>query len=201
LILARKKEDTDQSIAKVVAYTIILYISSLFVPFIVVSTYQSMVYFSRSYWFFSTPISAYITFMGAMLYIAVLITFYLIIRQRWKGRKVKWGIGILLLASIPAFLLSLTNYYYLDDSGIHYNSLKGMKEKEYKWENIAKVHIVYRNHQGTTGFYQYKFEMNDGAIVTIPYNDKLAEHKFKVEKIIKTNHIPTVDNYNNPIVD
>jgi hypothetical protein len=93
------------------------------------------------------------------------------------------------LASIPVFILSLTNYYYLDKEGIHYNSLTSIGEKEYKWDEIAKVHIVYRNHEGTTSFYQYKFEMPDGSEITIPYNDKLAEHKWRVEEKIKENNM------------
>jgi hypothetical protein len=193
--------EDEQSQAKLVAYTIILYICSFIAPFVLVSTYQSMVYFSRTYWFFSTPFSAYITFMSGMLYIAVIITLYLIFRQKWEGAKLKWSTGFLLLFGIPALICSLTNYYYLDDVGIHYNALNGIEEKEYSWEKIDKVHIVYRNHSGTTGLYQYKFEMLDGTLVTIPYNDKLAEHKFKIEEIIINNKITVVDNFKNPIID
>ena len=201
MFLSRKKMDDEQSQAKLVAYTIILYICSFIAPFVIVSSYQSMVYFSRTYWFFSTPFSAYITFMGGMLYIAVIITLYLIFRQKWEGVKFKWLTGFLLLVSIPAFMFSLTNYYYLDDAGIHYNALNGIEEKEYSWGKIDKVHIVYRNHSGTTGLYQYKFEMSDGTMVAIPFNDKLAEYKFKIEEIIKNNKITVVDNFKNPIID
>lgn len=201
MILVKRKEPTEESHVKLVAYTIILYISSLFVPFVVVASYQSIFYFSRSQWFFSTPFSAYITFMCAMIYIAVVLTVYLILRQRWEGRTFNWITGILVLASLPAFFLSLTNYYFLDDRGIHYNTLTGLNETEYKWKNISKVNIIYRNDQGTTGLYQYKFEMDDGSIVTLPFNDKMAEHHWRVDEIIKVNKIPVKDNFKNPIVD
>ncbi|CAH2714226.1 hypothetical protein BACCIP111895_01387 [Neobacillus rhizosphaerae] len=201
MILFKRKEVADDHHVKLVAYTIILYISSLFVPFVVVASFQSLVYYSRSQWFFSTPLSAYITFMCGMLFIAVVFTFYLIFRERWEGRALKWITGILLIASIPAFALSLTNYYYLDEEGIHYNALTSLKETEYKWDEITKVHVVYRNHQGTTGLFQYKFEKGDGGKVTLLYNDYLRDHRWKIEDKIKENHIPVKDNYNNPIVD
>ncbi|MFZ7946578.1 hypothetical protein [Neobacillus sp. 19] len=201
MIFVKRKEADDEHSVKLVAYTIILYISSIFVPFVLVASYQSMVYFSRSYWFFSTPFSAYITFMFGMIVIAVILTAYLIFRQRWEGKRLKWITGILILSTFPAFILSLTNYYYLDDDGIHYNGLTGLEENEYKWDEMAKVHIVYRNQQGTTSLYQYKFVMADGSELTIPFNDKLSENKYKVEAKIKENNISVKDNFKNPIVD
>lgn len=201
MILLRRKEVDEEHSVKLVAYTIILFISSFFVPFVIVASYQSMVYFSRSYWFFSTPFSAYITFMGGMLFIAVIMTVYLILRQRWEGGKLKWITGILILTTIPAFILSLTNYYYMDDDGIHYNGLTGLVEKEYKWDEMENIHIVYRNHQGTTGLFQYLFEMTDGSKITLPFNDKLSANKYKVEQKIKEYKIPVKDNFKNPIVE
>lgn len=201
MILIKRREASEDHHVKLVAYTIILYISSLFVPFIVVATFQSMVYYSREQWFFSTPFSAYITFMGGMLFIAIVFTFYLIFRGRWEGRTFKWVIGILLITSIPAFVFSLTNYYYLDDEGIHYNYLTSIKETEYKWDEITKVDVVYRNHQGTTDLFQYKFEKADGSKVILLFDQYLSEHKLRLEEKIKENDIPVKDNFKNPIVD
>lgn len=201
LILGKKIKDEEQSQAKLVAYTIILYICSFFVPFVIVSSFQSTIYYSRTYWFFSTPFSAYVAFMAGMLYIAVVFTLYLIFRRRWESIRIKWITGILLLASIPGFILSLSNYYYMDDEGIHYNALNSLGETEYGWKNIDKVHIIYRNHQGTISLYQYKFEMKNSKKITLPYDEKLAEHKYKIEKIIKDNKITVVDNFKNPIED
>jgi len=201
LLLLRRKASEEENSVKLVAYTIILFISSIFVPFVIVASYQSMVYFSRSYWFFSTPFSAYIIFMGGMVFIAVILTIYLIFRQKWEGKKLKWITAFLILASIPAFILSLTNYYYMDDDGIHYNGLTSLEEKEYQWNEMARIHIVYKNHQGTIGLFQYKFEMADGSKITLPFDDKLSEHKFRIEEKIKEYEIPVKDNFKNPIVD
>ncbi|ETI68202.1 hypothetical protein [Neobacillus vireti] len=201
MLLLKRREASEDHHVKLVAYTIILYISSLFVPFVVVASFQSLVYYSRSHWFFSTPFSAYITFMCGMLFIAVIFTVYLIFRERFEGRTFKWVIAVLLIVSIPAFVQSLTNYYYLDEDGIHYNALTSFKEKEYKWDEITKVQVVYRNHQGTTSLYQYKFEDRDGGVVTLPFNDYLSDHKWQIEGKIEENNIPVKDNFKNPIVD
>lgn len=201
MIFLKRKEASDENQVKLVAYTIILYISSLFIPFVIVASYQSMVYYSRTQWLFATPFSSYITFMAGMIYIAVILTIYLIFKQKWEGKAFKWAILLLVLASIPAFYLSLTNYYYVDDEGIHYNTLTGLKETEYKWEDISKVHIVYRNHQGTTSLYEYKFELADGSKVTLPFDKKLSDNKRRLTQKIEENQIPVTDNFNDPIVD
>jgi hypothetical protein len=205
LILLKKRESSEESHVKLIAYTIILYISSLFAPLVIVSSYQSMVYYSKEQWFFTTPFSAYITFMIGMLFIAMVLTIYLIFREKWNQKLLNWTTGVLILITFPAFILSLTDYYYLDQKGIHYNGLLELKENEYKWTNVSKVHIIYRNHQGTTGFYQYKFEMKNKKMIAIPVNDKLLnnnlENKRRVEEVIRKNNIPVTDNFKNPIVD
>jgi hypothetical protein len=196
-----RKRSNEEGHVKLIAYTIILYISSLFVPFVIVASYQSMVYYSKSQWLFSTPSSAYITFMMGMLFIAIVFTAYLILRVRWDTRSLKWITGLFILLSVPFFIFSLTNYYYLDQKGIHYHSLTSIKEREYQWENVSTINIIYRNHNGTTGYYQYKFLMGNGSEVTIPYSDKLDENKWRMEEIIRKYNIKVKDNYKNPIVD
>ncbi len=99
------------------------------------------------------------------------------------------------------FIFSVQNYFYLDDNGIHYRSLLSFHETEYKWNEITEVHIVYRNHSGTTGLYQYKFEARDGRKVTIPNNNKIDENKRRIEEKIGEFHILVKDNFKNPITD
>lgn len=183
------------------AYTIILYISSLFVPFVIVASFQSLVYFSRSHWFFTTPLSAYITFMAGMLFIAMILTIYLFLKQKWEGTKLKIITSLLVLISFPVFFLSLTNYYYLDDKGVHYNSLISLNEEEYSWDSVNTVHIVYKNHQGIVSNYQYHFEMKSGEIIKLPYDDKLSENIRQVEEKIKQYNITVKDNFDNPIMN
>lgn len=197
----KRKESSEEDSVKLVAYTIILYISSFFVPFIVVASYQSMVYYSRSQWFFATPFSAYVAFMCGMLYIAVLLTVYLILKQKWEGAKLKLIIGVFAVLSIPVFLLSLSNYYYVDDQGIHYNQLISFREAEYKWEKIDTVNVIYRNQQGTTSYYQYKFELADGSTLTLPYNEKFNENRRRINAKIEQYQIKEKDNFENPIMD
>lgn len=199
-IFSLKRSHEDGKV-KLIAYTIILYISSLFVPYVIVASYQSMVYYSKTQWLFSTPFTAYITFMMGMLFIAIVFTVYLILSVRWDTRTFKWITVLLILLTVPVFILSLTNYYYLDQKGIHYNSLTSLKEREYRWENVSTINIIYRNHNGITGYYQYKFLMRNGSEVTIPYSDKLADNMWRMEEMISKYNIKVKDNYKNPIVD
>lgn len=201
MLLTRKREASEERQVKLVAYTIILYISSLFVPFVVIASFQSMAYTSKTHWFFSTPFTAYLVFMSGMVFIATVFTFYLIFKQKWKGSVYKWIIASLVLLSIPFFILSMTNYYYLDNRGIHYNFITGFQEKEFRWENVEILHKVYRNHQGSTSYYQFQFKMKDGKVITIPFNDKLSENQYRIEEIVKKYDIVMKDNFENPIGD
>lgn len=205
LFLIKKRESSEEGQIKLIAYTIILYVSSLFVPLVIVASYQSLVYYSKNQWFFTTPFSAYATFGISMLFIAIVLTFYLIFRDRWNNKIIARTTWILILLTIPAFFLSLTNYYFFDQKGIHYNGLFDLNQKDYKWTNVKKVHLVYRNHQGTTSYYQYRFDMKDGNTIAIPIDDKLLNdfqiNKKRIEDVIRKNNIPMTDNYKNPIVD
>jgi FlaA1/EpsC-like NDP-sugar epimerase len=199
----KKKEtyDSGEKHVKLAAYTIILYISSLFVPFVVVASYQSMVYYSKAQWYFTTPFSAYLAFMIAMLFIAIVLTVYLIFREKWKSSVIKAVFILMFIISISTFFLSLTNYYYVDENGIHYNGLYNLKQVDYQWDHVAALHIVYRNHEGTTSYYQYKFEMKNGSEVTLPFDDKLESNRLRIQQVVDTYKIPVKDNFKNPIVD
>lgn len=205
MFLIKKRVSSDDGHIKLIAYTIILYISSLFAPLVIVASYQSLIYYSKKQWFFATPFSAYATFGGSMIFIAIVLTIYLIFRDRWSRTILTRATWVLILLTIPAFFLSLTNYYYFDQKGIHYNGLIELQQRDYKWSNVTKVHMLYRNHQGTTGFYQYKFDMNDGKTITIPIDGKILnnyqENKRRIEGAIKENNIPLTDNFKNPISD
>lgn len=205
MFLIKKRELSEEGHIKLIAYTIILYVSSLFAPLVIVASFQSMVYYSKKQWFFTTPFSAYATFGIGMLFIAIVLTLYLIFRNKWDGKVITRTTGILILLTIPVFFLSLTNYYYFDQKGIHYNGLFELNQSDYKWTNVKKVHLVYRNHNGTTGYYQYRFDMKDGKTIAIPIDDKLLNdfqvNKRRIEDIIKENNIPLTNNYKNPISD
>lgn len=201
MFLQKSKAPDEHSNVKLVAYTIILYVSSLFVPFVVVAAYQSLVYYERTQWFFVTPFESYIAFMVGMLYIAVILTIFLIFKEKWNKKVFKWVLSILYLLSIPVFIFSSTTYYYFDDKGIHSNELTSLKEKEYKWEDLSSLHIVYRNHLGTTNYYQYKFKMKNGEIITIPFDNKLSDNRFRVNAVVKFFKVSVTDNIDNPIVD
>ncbi|WP_409270290.1 hypothetical protein V1499_12740 [Neobacillus sp. SCS-31] len=192
---------SDERKVTMVAITIILYISSFFVPFVVVASIHSMYFFKREYWFFETPPSAYIGFMAGMLLSAVLFTFYLLAAWKWGSRK----LGIALLASqlftIPVYIGSVDNYYFATEEGLYFNKLAGLGVKKYAWTDMERVKIVYRHSNGSVRLDQYKFINKDGEELSIPYTPDMAESQWRIDGVIKHFKLVVTDNYDDPIMD
>ncbi|RDU36524.1 hypothetical protein DRW41_13425 [Neobacillus piezotolerans] len=192
---------SDERKVTMVAITIIMYISSFFVPFVIIASIHSMYFFKREYWFFETPPSSYIAFMIGMLLSAVLFTLYLAAAWKWESRKLGIALLAMQIITIPVYIGSVDNYYYATGEGIFFNKLAGYGLKKYAWEDMERVKVVYRHSNGSVRLDQYKFTTKDGVVVSIPYTSRFAESQWKIDGVIKANKLTVSDNYDNPIMD
>ncbi|WP_059170714.1 hypothetical protein [Bacillus sp. FJAT-27445] len=192
---------SDERKVILVACTIIMYISSFFVPVVIVASIHSTFYFKREYWFFETPSSAYLAFMAGMFLSAVLLTLYLIAAWKWENKKLGAGLIALQVFCVPLFVGSIDNYYFATDKGIFYNKLAGIGEKKYAWKDMESVKLVYRHSRGSVRFDSYSFISKSGETVSLPYTSKLREKQWLIEEMIKVNHLTVSDNYDDPIMD
>ncbi|WP_053366776.1 hypothetical protein [Bacillus sp. FJAT-27245] len=192
---------SDERKVTMVAITIIMFISSIFVPFVIIASIHSMFFFKREYWFFETPPSAYVAFMGGMLLSALLFTLYLVSAWKWGSKK----LGIVFLASqiltIPVYIGAVDNYYYATDEGIFFNNLTGYGVKKYSWADMERVKIVYRLSNGSVRLDGYEFTDKAGDELLIPYTRRMADSQWKIDEVIKYFKLEVTDNYDNPIMD
>ncbi|SFA91063.1 MULTISPECIES: hypothetical protein [unclassified Bacillus (in: firmicutes)] len=175
--ISRNQDDRPPIILPI---TIILYISSLFMPFFFVFLLQGFFFFSRENWYFTAPLSAYLSFAAGIIVIAISLTVYLIVKARTEKRIVSLIVMIGFLVSIPLFVAGTNNYYYLNDKGIHYHYLLKMDKDVYAWDEISKVKEVYKVRQGTTYLKELIFYTNDGSSVTLPNDHKYTVNRWKV---------------------
>lgn len=192
---------SDERKVTMVAITIIMYISSFFVPFVIVASIHSMYFFKREYWFFETPASSYIAFMGGMLLSAVLFTLYLAAAWKWGSKNLGIALLALQIFTIPVYIGAVDNYYYATEEGIFFNKLAGYGVKKYAWSDMESVHIVYRHTKGSVRLDQYKFTNKDGEELVIPYTPGFAESQWRIDEVIKAYELQVSDNYDDPIMD
>ena len=193
---------SDERKVQLVALTIILYISSLFVPFVMVASIHSMFYENhQKYWFFETPPSAYLAFMAGMVLAAVIFTIYLVSAFKWVDSKKGVSILSLLIFCVPIFIGAVDNYYYATDSGIVYNKLVGIGETEYKWSEMKDAKLVYRHSNGSIKLDGYTFVTKTGEEITLAYSSKLAGIQWRISGKIEQYKMNVTDNYDDPIMD
>lgn len=193
---------SDERKVQIVAYTIILYISSLFMPFVMVASIHSMFYENhQKYWFFETPPSAYLAFMAGMVLAAVVITIYLLSAFKGADRKMRVSILSVLIFCVPIFICAVDNYYYATDSGIIYNKLVGIGESEYKWSEMKEVKLVYRHSNGSIKLDGYTFVTKTGEEIALSYSSKLAGIQWRINEKIEQYKLNVTDNYDDPIMN
>ncbi|RSD28835.1 hypothetical protein [Mesobacillus subterraneus] len=194
--MGRLTINTEKTSHIILVSAIILLISSLFMPLVLVYLIQDYLYLSHDKWFYVTPPSAYIIFMMGMVWIAIVLLIHLIIKWKFDFRFSGWITLFLMLGSIPFFMFGVSNYYYMDEEGLHFNEEKSFNAiQSYKWEEIKKAEEIFvKNDNGTTVLDQYRFTTMDGYVIDLPYDSKVQSNKFRILEKLQENKIPLTSN-------
>ncbi|WP_210365408.1 hypothetical protein [Bacillus sp. REN3] len=177
------------------ALSIIILLTSLFLPIICVFILQDIFYHSKSHWIFSTPASAYITFMIGMIWISVVLFFHIFMTSKYESSIIKWVSSFFILWSIPLFVLGVSNYYYVDERGIHYNYLGSINETAYEWNNFKEVKEIYSEKNGVSTIEEYEFITNDHEVIVLPFNLEFKEARKNILNILEENGVKVTNNY------
>ncbi|MFD1020689.1 hypothetical protein [Thalassobacillus hwangdonensis] len=172
---------------------IILFISSLLIPFVVVFLLQDLFFTDRSQWFFITPTTAYITFMAGMMWPAIVIFIHLLIQTKYNFKSYKWVSIALIPLSIPVLLFGLTNYYYFDDQGINYNHLTTTNQMTYEWDGFKEVEKIYSKEDGTTTLVEYRFLTKKDEEIFVPVNMDFRNYQSRILKYLEENKVKVID--------
>lgn len=177
---------------------IISLISCLFMPFVLVFLFQDLFFYSKEYWFFTAPSSAYFTFALGMIWISVVLSLYLMIKsvRENKGQKTKNWIFIMALSICFLFFYQgINNYYYFSDDGLYYSDLFSFKGEHYFWNDYHQVkHVIYQSSAGFQSQRETIFITQNGKEISIPYNhdykmynskimEKLREQNIEIERV------------------
>jgi hypothetical protein len=174
---------------------IIIMISSLFMPLVFVYFIQDYLYLSADKWFYVTPPSAYIIFMIGMLWVAVSLLLHLFLKWKFDWKSLKWVSLLLILGSIPFFMFGVSNYYYLDDKGMHFNEHKTFNTIDsYYWDDIKEAKEIFVKSNGATVLDHLTLINKSGEVIELPYNTKVQNNKFKIMEKLQENNIPLTNN-------
>lgn len=179
-------------------WTIVLFISSPITPLLLLALIQDSFYHDRrSQWFFIAPPSAYIVCLIGMVWIPIVLTIHLIIQYKYEFKKMKWVTLFLIFLSIPVLLGGITNYYYFDEKGAHYNSLNTLNEITNEWSSFQEVKKIYVKDKATNTTYlnEYEFITKDKKVIRVPYRIELKEYENWILEKLKQNNVKVTDNF------
>ena len=194
-MMARLSFNTENSSNIILVTAIILMISSLFMPLVFVYYIQDYLYLTADKWFYVTPPSAYIIFMIGMLWIALTSFLYLFLKWKSDRKGFKWAALFVLLGSIPFFMFGVSNYYYLDDQGMHFNDYKTYNTiNSYYWEDIKEAKEIFVKSNGVTVVDHLNLVTKDGEVIELPYNSKVSNNKFRIMEKLQEYNVPLTNN-------
>lgn len=193
--MARLTFNTENTSKILFVSALIMLISSLFMPFVLVFIIQDYLYSSSEKWFYDTPASAYVLFIIGMLWIPIMMLIHLFIQWKFELRYYKWITILLMTLSIPFFMFGISNYYYLDDKGIHFNDVNTFNTiKSYEWADFKNAKEVYTKSNNVTIMDHYEFETKKGEIVDLPSNHKVSSYKFRILEKLEEHGVEITNN-------
>ncbi|MBT2636954.1 hypothetical protein [Bacillus sp. ISL-39] len=193
--MPRLSFNTENTTNIILVTAIILIISSLFMPLVFVYFIQDYLYLSADKWFYDTPPSAYILFMIGMLWISVTLFLYLFLDWKFDWKGVKWISFLLMLGCIPFFMFGVSNYYYLDDKGMHFNEHTTFNTiNSYYWEDMMEAKEIFVKNNGVTVVDHLNLVTKSGEVIELPYNSKVRNNRYKIMEKLQENNITLTNN-------
>jgi hypothetical protein len=194
-MMARLSFNSENASQMILVTAIILIISSLFMPLVFVYFIQDYLYLSDDKWFYVAPPSAYVIFMIGMLWIAVTLFLHLLLKWKFDWKVTKWITLFFMTGCIPFFMFGVSNYYYLDDSGMHFNDHKTFNTiNSYYWEDIKEAKEIFVKSNGVTVADHLSLLTKAGEVVELPYNTKVQNNKFKILEKLQEYDVPLTNN-------
>ncbi|MBM6619313.1 hypothetical protein [Bacillus suaedaesalsae] len=181
--ITTKKKQFDLS-KFLIMTSIILVFSCIFLPFVVIYTYQDIFISNHiNGWFFTTPNSNYAIFAGSLFWFAIVMILYLIYRNRMllKGKKVKHLLFLILaFPGAIAIILSLNHYFYLDNQGIHYNEFWGVGTETFKWQDVTHAEQLQVVRNGVMVEGDLVFTYQNGEVFHMPVTKDVQLNKRRI---------------------
>ncbi|CAM3875533.1 hypothetical protein [Alkalicoccus chagannorensis] len=149
----------------------LLLLLAFFVPPAVIMLGQDTLFFSYDHWSFIRPDAAFQGVGAAMIWLAVVLVSWWATKIAAEKRERPYKLtGLHLTAAVltlPAVVLSLSHYAYLDESAAVENKFFAVGETRVAWDDVE--HVVREAEAGSRQVTAYSFEGREDT-VTIPYD-------------------------------
>lgn len=172
-----REHNADRAGSLLVTTAVILLFASVPIGIFLVTFIHQSFYLKKSYWFFDTPMSSYVTMVAMFLIIPVLLIFiaiYLFKSYESKKRSLILALSTLITIFITIIggYLSLDNYFYMDKKGLYYDNLWGLEKTAYAWDEITAMKQINKKENGTLSPEKVIFTYGDDKI-ELPLTPKL----------------------------
>jgi hypothetical protein len=189
------KIDSEKITYRLYGIIFILFLSSLFMPFVFIFWLQDLLYHSKSHWVFIPPSTAYISFFIGMILIPTTLTIHLILKSKLKQKWIGWMTGLLLICSIPFFALGVSTYYFLEDEGIHVNELMSLEETDYRWDTMKELKEVWVLDNGVSRLNEYIMITEDETELDVTAAFKEHHIKIKTYQMLEQHGVKITSNH------
>jgi hypothetical protein len=189
------KIDSEKITYRLYGIIFILFLSSLFMPFVLIFWLQDLLYHSKSHWVFIAPSTAYISFFIGMILIPTTLTIHLILISKLKQKWIGWVTGLLLVCSIPFFALGVSTYYFLDDEGIHVNELMSLEETDYRWDTMKELKEVWVLDNGVSRLNEYIMITEDDTLINLSVAFREHHIKIKTYQMLEQHGVKITSNH------
>jgi hypothetical protein len=192
--VTKKKRNMD-SIQFQVTLIIISFLSSIFVPFIILYPVQEVLFKPETVWYFEAPFSAYVIFIVAILITSIILLVNVLSDPKTKF-MIRMKLGIYLTSLITVVLiigLCLFNYEYMNPSGIYKNEFFSLEEEFIGWNEIIEAKQIFVKKEGITKDDKYYFTLRDGTVLEMDITSKVKKNKRYIRQFLNENGV-TLEN-------
>jgi hypothetical protein len=148
-----REHNTDSFSVYVIVTALIMLIAALPAGIFIINLMQQTLFIRETNLFFETPKSAFITFIITLMVVPIMMILLVIFKSKSEGRTSSAVLAFISALTMAAFIamsyLSVNNYYYMDQSGFHYNKLWKLKEESFSWEKLKSMTQVNLSDGGT----------------------------------------------------
>lgn len=185
-----KKKNMD-SIQFQVTLIIITFLSSFFIPFIILYPIQEVLFQPKNIWFFEAAMSTYFIFISAILFVSLVLLVNILSNPTTKTMLLIRRIGLIvsLIISCIVIGLCLNTYNYMNSNGIYNNKFFSLSEEFTSWEEITDAKQIYVKKDNITTADRFEFTLSDGSKMEVKLTNKLRKNKTLVRQILKSNNV------------
>ncbi|MBM7703252.1 hypothetical protein [Metabacillus iocasae] len=174
-----------------VVFICILFLSSIFFPFVLVYPLQEWIMSNDTYWFFQPRMYSSIVFIGSICALCVIWGGLLIYVTKVTHRsRLIMGSGI--ISCFLALLIAISACFYyehMSNEGICINPLTSFDERCYLWDEVTDAKSILNPSDQETKEIALVFSFKDGTEWEFPLNHELMGSKSRITTMLKEQNI------------